>query len=314
MDANCPTSDSGHYSDNVSEIANESSARPPILCVRFALHFGHSLVRCKLIRLAIVNSKGGSGKTTLTVNLASWLASRGERVAIVDYDPQASSLAWLARRPASAPKIIGIKAHDLDFRITRSYRLVDGLDVSYLLMDTPAAIAPQNLIYFCRDAHRVLVPVLPSAIDSHSSARLVQDLLLRGGLRQNPQRLAIVASRVRHHTKAYDGLQRFLRNLNLPVIATVRDSQNYIRSAELGIGVAEMPAKQNVRDLPTWQTMDEWLQAVTADVLLSQEPSRPTAATGSHRIPITPRATRPTVLATAEPEVPRVLRADLAVG
>lgn len=268
-----------------------------------------------MIRLAIVNSKGGSGKTTLTVNLASWLASRGERVAIVDYDPQASSLAWVARRPATAPKIIGIKAHDIDFRITRSYRLVDGMDVSYLLMDTPAAIAPQNLIYFCRDAHRVLVPVLPSAIDSHASARLVQDLLLRGGLRQTPQRLAVVASRVRHHTKAYDGLQRFLRNLNLPVIATIRDSQNYVRSAEMGIGVAEMTPQQNSRDLPTWQAMDEWLQAATADILLSQETTRPsTSSTGSHRVPITSRATKPAPVVAAEPDMPRILRADLAVG
>jgi chromosome partitioning protein len=236
-----------------------------------------------VIRVAIVNTKGGSGKTTLTVSLASWLAARGKRVAIVDYDPQGSSLAWLARRPATAPKIIGVKAHDIDFRINRSYRLVDGQEVSYLLMDTPAAIARQNLIYFCRDAHRVLVPVLPSAIDTHACARLIQNLLLNGGLRHDQARLAVVASRTRHNTLAYTALQRFLATMNLPIIATVRDSQNYVKSAELGLGVPEMPVKLVEKDLSTWNTLGEWLESVPTDVQAFQESKRPTSVAGTFR-------------------------------
>lgn len=239
----------------------------------------------RVIRIAIINSKGGSGKTTLTTNLASWLAARGERVAIVDYDPQGSSLAWLSRRPAVARKIIGVKAHDIDFRLTRSYRLVDGQDVSYLLMDTPAAIAAQNLIYFCRDAHRVVVPVLPSAIDTHSCARLIQDLLLRGGMRQHQDRLGVVASRSRRQTISYAGLQKFLSSLNLPIVATVRDSVNYIRSADQGVGIAEMPPTQVSRDLATWEVLGEWLQKAQQDTQLLQETGRHPAITGTHKVP-----------------------------
>jgi chromosome partitioning protein len=239
-------------------------------CTTFDGNLGGS----RVIRIAIVNTKGGSGKSTLTINLASWLAARGERVAIVDYDPQGSSLAWLSRRPKAARKIIGIRAHDIDFRLTRSYRLVDGQDVSYLLMDTPSSIAAQNLVYFCRDAHRVLVPVLPSAIDTHACSRLIQDLLLRGGLRQHMDRLGIVASRSRRQTLAYTGLQKFLSNLNLPIVATVRDSQHYIRSAEQGIGIAEMPTTQVSRDLATWEVLGEWLQKAHQDAHLLQESGR----------------------------------------
>ena len=58
--------------------------------------------------IMVLNSKGGCGKSTIATNLASYYATEGKRVALVDYDPQASSLDWLARRPASRDEIIGI--------------------------------------------------------------------------------------------------------------------------------------------------------------------------------------------------------------
>ncbi|MEM8784202.1 MAG: ParA family protein, partial [Planctomycetota bacterium] len=45
---------------------------------------------------AVINQKGGAGKTTLAVHLAVWLHDRGHRVAFVDNDPQASASGWIA--------------------------------------------------------------------------------------------------------------------------------------------------------------------------------------------------------------------------
>jgi chromosome partitioning protein len=176
-------------------------------------------------------------------------------------------------------------------------------------MDTPAAIAPQNLIYFCRDAHRVLVPVLPSAIDTHTCSRLIQDLLLRGGMRQDLKRLGIVTNRSKHKTLSYGSLQRFLSSLNLQTIATIRDSQNYVRSAELGLGVAEMTTAQAIKDHGTWQLLGEWLDAALAEVQATQESGRHVALPSAQRVPVISRIGNPAVFVKPIADMPAILRA-----
>ena len=56
----------------------------------------------------VLNSKGGSGKSTVATSLASYYASQGKKVVLADCDPQASSLDWLAADPAVAATITGI--------------------------------------------------------------------------------------------------------------------------------------------------------------------------------------------------------------
>src|SRR5438270_3944073 len=58
----------------------------------------------------VINSKGGSGKTTVTTNIASYFAARNIPTAIMDYDPQGSCLNWLRLRPALAARIHGANA------------------------------------------------------------------------------------------------------------------------------------------------------------------------------------------------------------
>ena len=58
----------------------------------------------------VINSKGGSGKTTLTTNLASYFAASNIPTALMDYDPQGSSINWLRLRGPFAPKIHGANA------------------------------------------------------------------------------------------------------------------------------------------------------------------------------------------------------------
>ena len=64
-------------------------------------------------RYMVVNAKGGCGKSTLATNIAAYFASQWENadVTLADFDPQQSSMDWLAVRPEDRPPIAGIDAH-----------------------------------------------------------------------------------------------------------------------------------------------------------------------------------------------------------
>jgi chromosome partitioning protein len=79
----------------------------------------------------------------------------------------------------------------------------------------------------------------------------------------------VVANRVRRNTLVYQSLQRFLATLNVPVVATLRDSQNYVRSAELGIGIHEMRPYLVADDLAQWQPLMDWIEGAAGAALPS---------------------------------------------
>src|SRR2546430_17455520 len=91
-----------------------------------------------------------------------------------------------------------------------------------------------------RGADKILVPVLPSDIDIHACSRCIRDLLLVAKIPREENRIGVIANRIRRNTLTYQALIRFLHTLGIPIVATIRDSQNYVRGAELGIGVHEM--------------------------------------------------------------------------
>jgi chromosome partitioning protein len=110
-----------------------------------------------------------------------------------------------------------------------------------------------------RDADKVLVPVLPSDIDIHTCSRCIRDLLLVGKIRREDDRIGVIANRVRRNTLTYQSLIRFLHTLGIPIVATIRDSQNYVRAAELGVGVHEMKSYVAHDDVEQWLPLVDWL-------------------------------------------------------
>ena len=204
-------------------------------------------------RIVVLNPKGGSGKTTVASNLAACYAANGERPALMDLDPQGSSMRWLRKRPDDAPPIHGIAAFERSATVTRSWQMRIPADCSAVIIDTPAAIDPHSLPDITRGVDAVLVPVMPSDIDIHATAKCIADLLLVAKIRRSQRRIGIIANRVRGNTRVSQSLTRFLRSLDIPLITTLRDTQNYVRSAEIGLGVYEMPRWQVQQDLAQWQ-------------------------------------------------------------
>jgi chromosome partitioning protein len=212
-------------------------------------------------RITILNPKGGSGKTTLATNLAAYYASRGLATTLMDFDPQGSTARWLRSRPASLPAIHGIAAYRRAPGVTRSFQLRTPIGTDRVVVDTPAAIEPQRFAEFCRDADAIVVPVLPSQIDIHACAHCIEHLLTTAKIKRREDRIAVVANRVRPNTLVFRSLSRFLETLDIPFVATLRESQNYIRSFELGIGLHEMRAERSLPDIEQWAPLASWIES-----------------------------------------------------
>jgi chromosome partitioning protein len=214
-------------------------------------------------RIVVLNPKGGSGKTTIAINVASYYAQRGERLVLMDYDPQGSSAHWLSKRQDTQPHIALIAAFERHPGVTRSFQLRVPHGTDRVVVDTPAALEANEIPDLIRGADKILVPVLPSDIDIHACSRCVKNLLLVAKIKRDENRLGIIANRVRRSTLIYQSLIRFLGTLNIPIVATLRDSQSYVRSAETGYGLAEMKANLVAEDWADWSTMFEWLESPT---------------------------------------------------
>jgi chromosome partitioning protein len=221
-------------------------------------------------RIVVLNPKGGSGKTTIAINLAAYFARRGDSTLLIDRDPQGSATRWLRKRKIPQPAISGIATFEHDARTTRSWQMRTPDGTQKVVVDSPAAVEARLLPELTRDANKVIVPVLPSDIDIHAASRCIADLLLVAKIKRAENRIGVIANRVRKNTLMFQSLMRFLEKLEIPIVATVRDSQNYVRAAEQGVGIHEMKSYTVREDLAQWETLLAWLEP---ERVLAEQPA-----------------------------------------
>jgi chromosome partitioning protein len=128
-----------------------------------------------------------------------------------------------------------------------------------VIVDTPAALEAHKFPEVTRGADAILVPVMPSDIDINATAKCIADLLLVAKIRRSDHRIGIIANRVRANTLVSQSLMRFLNSLDIPLVATLRDTQNYVRAVEAGLGIHEMPRWQVQHDVDHWRQLTDWL-------------------------------------------------------
>jgi chromosome partitioning protein len=202
--------------------------------------------------IMVLNSKGGSGKSTVATNLAGYYSTQGKKVVLVDFDPQASSLEWLEARPSGRATIIGIDASKGYNRLPRN--------ADYVIYDTPAAVHGKEINAYLRRAQSIIIPIMPSPIDMRAAIPFIQAVLANGRIARKESRVALIASRCRESTNVYHQLDIFLRKVRkAPFISVLRESQNYIRAADRGLGIFELAPYLVRRDLDQWSPIIKWL-------------------------------------------------------
>ncbi len=214
-----------------------------------------------VLKICVMNTKGGCGKTTVATNLASYCASLGYGTALFDYDKQSSSMRWLKERPPGQPSIHGVAAYEPPrVGTTRAWQMKVPQDTRYIITDTPAGCGLVDIEDRVADADFILIPVLPSTIDINSTADFIRDVLLIGKARTHNTGLAIVTNRTRIRTRAVEKLERFLKKLEIPVIARIRDTQHYVSAAGQGLGIHELNDRDAQKDRVTWAELLYWLE------------------------------------------------------
>lgn len=216
--------------------------------------------RADLQKIVILNPKGGCGKTTLATNLASYFALRGPLPTLLDCDPQGFSMCWLERRPLNLAPIHGIAAYRKSNTTTQSWHLRVPAETRQVIIDTPAALDNPQIHELIYDADNIIIPVFPSAFDIRYAAKFIADLLLVAQIERGNGKLSIVANRTRANTRSLRQLMRFLNSLRIPVVATLRDSQNYVRAAGSGLGIYDLPYHETFRDIRDLVGVIAWLE------------------------------------------------------
>jgi len=201
--------------------------------------------------IVIANPKGGVGKSTLATQLAGCLAAAGHSVMLGDVDRQQSARQWLALRPPALPRIAGwdVAADD----VVRPPR-----GTTHVVLDTPAGLHGKRLEAVLKIADRMLVPLAASLFDIQATHAFVNQV--RQHRRAGEIDLGLVAMRVREHTRSHEQLQQYLDTLGVPVVAWLRDTQNYVQLAAHGLTLWDVAPSRVERDLEQWAALADWVR------------------------------------------------------
>ena len=192
----------------------------------------------------VANIKGGCGKTTLATNLAVAFAVAGRATALADADRQKSSLQWCQTRPEGVPAVMGLNW------TKRQGEVPKGID--RLVIDAPAAMTPAQSEALIELADVVLVPVLPSVFDERATRRFLERIEEIKAIRKQRKGLALVANRVRAHTRSAERLDDFLREIGHEAAGRIADRAIYGELAVQGLSLFDVNTRPAIETAVHW--------------------------------------------------------------
>lgn len=196
--------------------------------------------------IAVLNQKGGSGKTTITLNLATALQNRGHRVAIVDADSSQGTVSEWASRNDQTPTVLAAHEPTLQKNIPA---LADAFD--FVVIDGAPHVEDMARSAIIA-ADLVLIPVRPSAADIWSAEDIVDLIQARREVTGSPKGAFVVSQQVLRSNLA-SSVNEALSSFDEPVLEA-RTSQRVAYAEALGaglsvLGLSDSKAAQEIEEL-----------------------------------------------------------------
>lgn len=239
--------------------------------------------------IAIINPKGGCGKSTLATHIAAFLSLQQHEVMLGDVDRQQSSRLWLSLRPPELPRIHGWSVDENNFARPPA-------GVRHIVLDTPGGFHGFSLMKVTMSADAILIPTGASLFDRQASTSYVQELKHLPRVVSGKCRLACVGMRVDGRTKNGAAIASWAEEQGLEHLGCIRLAQAYVRCLEQGLSIFDFPTDQIEPYLKEWRLLTQWLQDI-----LATAPAIPGSALQ--------RPTTPPELAGHRPIPPSLLRA-----
>lgn len=184
--------------------------------------------------IAILNQKGGAGKTTLSTNLARALQLDGDKVLLIDSDPQGSARDWNAAGNGELLPVVGLDRPTLAKDIQA---IQDNQD--WLIIDGAPQIA-ELAVAAIKCADMILIPVQPSPYDVWACEDLVDIIKTRQEITGGKPKAAFIISRVIKNTQLSKEIGEALEGYGLPVFKNFTSQRViYPKSAATGLTVLD---------------------------------------------------------------------------
>jgi chromosome partitioning protein len=229
--------------------------------------------------IAVVNRKGGSGKSTVAAHLAAWFAHNGNAVMLGDVDRQQSTRSWLRLRSEDLPAIAPWTVDQNILRVPTG--------ITHVILDTPGGMHGFDLARMVMFADAIVMPVCSSSFDRESAAACHAELMTLPRVASGRCKLASIAMRIDARTSATQVMKDWSAGLGMHFLGALRDTQLYVQCLERGMTLFDLPPQRATADLLQWQPILDWLstqqgafQASTAPAARAR-PSAPPSRVGS---------------------------------
>ena len=163
--------------------------------------------------IAVVSAKGGTGKSTIALNLAGVLSSDKQRVLLIDADPQGSIARWSEIRKQDEPDILVQPSPVIEKKIKKANKKYD-----LIIFDSPPTFK-KRMRTVIRSSDMLIIPVTPGLADFWSTQKLV-DIYLEEKEKRPKLDARLIINRVDRRTRLGREFRSFLQKLSIPILIT----------------------------------------------------------------------------------------------